>query len=117
MDIRRINLNLLVHFDTLLNERSVSKAAEKSYMSQTAMSHILKQLRDIFQDPLFIRKPHGLQPTQKALNLAPKIKEFISRSNDIFEEQVFDPSHEELVFNAVSVGIGEYFILPIYMLI
>lgn len=63
MDLRKINLNLLLHLDTLLNELSVSKAAEKSFMSQTAMSHILKQLRDIFDDPLFIRKPHGLQPT------------------------------------------------------
>ncbi|TIE07721.1 LysR family transcriptional regulator, partial [Legionella pneumophila] len=52
MDLRKINLNLLLHLDTLLNELSVSKAAEKSFMSQTAMSHILKQLRDIFDDPL-----------------------------------------------------------------
>ncbi|AMQ28413.1 LysR family transcriptional regulator [Legionella pneumophila serogroup 1] len=112
MDLRKINLNLLLHLDTLLNELSVSKAAEKSFMSQTAMSHILKQLRDIFDDPLFIRKPHGLQPTQKVLDLAPKIKKFLNYSNDIFEEDTFNPGNDNLFLKAASVGTGEYFILP-----
>lgn len=112
MDIRKINLNLLLHLDTLLTERSVSRAAEKSFISQTAMSHILKQLRELFDDPLFIRKPHGLQPTQKALDLEPKIKAFLSSSKAIFQEKVFDPQSEKHLFKAVLAGHGEYMILP-----
>lgn len=112
MDIRRINLNLLLHLDTLLMERSVSRAAEKSYISQTAMSHILKQLRELFDDPLFIRKPHGLQPTQTALDLAPKIKAFLNASNEIFQEKEFTPHNEVLFFKVALAGHGEYIILP-----
>lgn len=112
MDIRRINLNLLIHFDTLMTELSVSKAAEKTYLTQTAMSYILKELRELFEDPLFIRKAHGLQPTQKALDLAPKIKTFLDSSKNIFQETIFDPLHEHLSFKGVLSVHGEFLILP-----
>lgn len=111
MDIRRINLNLLIHFDTLITELSVSKAAEKTFLTQTAMSYILKELRELFDDPLFIRKAHGLQPTQKALDLAPKIKAFLDSSKNIFQETSFDPLTEELTFKAVLSVHGEFLIL------
>ncbi|KTC83403.1 LysR family transcriptional regulator [Legionella cincinnatiensis] len=112
MDIRKINLNLLLHLSTLLTERSVSKAAEKSCISQTAMSHILRQLRDLFDDPLFIRRPQGLQPTQKALKLEPKINEFLNTSNSIFQEDIFEPQSEKFLFKTALAGHGEYMILP-----
>ncbi|KTC92322.1 LysR family transcriptional regulator [Legionella cincinnatiensis] len=111
MDIRRINLNLLIHFDTLMTELSVSKAAEKTFLTQTAMSYILKELRELFDDPLFIRKAHGLQPTQKALDLAPKIKTFLDSSKNIFQETTFDPFTEELSFKAILSVHGEFLIL------
>ena len=112
MNIQKVNLNLLVHFNTLLNERSVSKAAEKSFISQTAMSHILKQLRELFHDELFIRKPHGLQPTQYALDLSPKITKFLNCFDDIFQEQVFDHMTEEVNFKLVINSHGEHIVIP-----
>ncbi|CDZ76997.1 Nodulation protein D 2 [Legionella massiliensis] len=112
MDLRKINLNLLLHFDTLLAERSVSKAAEKTFMTQTAMSHILKQLRELFNDSLFIRHPQGLQPTQRALELAPRIQEFLNCSNAVFREKTFDPQKEVLSFRAALAGHGEHLVLP-----
>ncbi|MCW8443710.1 helix-turn-helix domain-containing protein [Fluoribacter gormanii] len=57
------------HLELLLRECSVSKAANQAHLSQTAMSAILKQLRESFDDPLFIRESHGLKPTPKALSL------------------------------------------------
>lgn len=51
---KRINLNLILHLDALLSEKSVSAAAEKVFVSQPAMSSSLKQLRELFKDPLLI---------------------------------------------------------------
>lgn len=112
MNIKRVNLNLLIHFDTLIKERSVTKAADKSYLSQTAMSHILKQLRELFDDQLFVRKPHGLQPTQKALSLEPKVKALLGNINEVFRDEEFDPKSEKLEFKIVFTSFGEQIILP-----
>lgn len=78
MDLKKVNLNLLVYFEVLFTEHSVSKAADKCYLSQAAMSGILKRLRDIFEDPLFIRESHGLQPTPKAIALYSKVKTYLT---------------------------------------
>jgi DNA-binding transcriptional LysR family regulator len=111
MDIRRINLNLLIHFDTLMTELSVSKAAEKTFLTQTAMSYILKELRELFDDPLFIRKSHGLQPTQRALDLSPRVKDFLESTKNIFQENIFDPFTQDLSIKAILSVHGEYLIL------
>ncbi|WP_454780382.1 LysR family transcriptional regulator [Legionella sp. WA2022007384] len=111
MDLKKVNLNLLVYLDTLLNECSVSKAAEKSHLSQAAMSGILKQLRYIFDDPLFVREAHGLKPTPKALALSPKIKTFLTNAHEIFTKDEFDPCTEVVTFNLVLGSHGELLIL------
>ena len=54
MDIREVNLNLLVHFRTLMNELSVSRAALRAQLTQPAMSHILAELRKLFDDLISI---------------------------------------------------------------
>lgn len=111
MDLKKVNLNLLVYLDTLLNELSVSKAADKSNLCQSAMSGILKQLRDVFEDPLFIREAHGLKPTPKALELMPKIKTFLTYADEIFSKDEFDPSTEIVTFNLVLGSHGELLLL------
>ncbi|MCW8444531.1 LysR family transcriptional regulator [Fluoribacter gormanii] len=111
MDLKKVNLNLLVYFDTLLSECSVSKAADKSHLSQAAMSKILKQLRYIFDDPLFIREAHGLKPTPKALVVSHKIKNFLNTANQVFEKDEFDPRNETVRFNLVLGSHGELLIL------
>ncbi len=111
MDLNRVNLNLLVHLELLLKECSVSKAAKQAHLSQTAMSAILKQLREIFDDPLFIRESHGLKPTPKALALMPKVKTFLTCANEIFANDKFDPSTEVAVFNLILGSHGELLIL------
>lgn len=111
MDLKRLNLNLLVHFDNLLNECSVSKAANKSHLSQAAMSGILKQLRELFDDPLFVREAHGLKPTPKALALMPKIKTFLTNANEIFTDDEFDPAIKIASFNFILGSHGQLLIL------
>ncbi|MCL5272504.1 MAG: LysR family transcriptional regulator [Gammaproteobacteria bacterium] len=111
MNFKKVNLNLLMYLEVLLNELSVSKAAEKSNLSQAAMSGILKQLRIVFDDPLFIREAHGLRPTPRALALTPKIKAFINFADDILIKEEFDPYAEIATINLVLGSHGELLIL------
>ena len=69
MDIRelgRLDLNLLVALEALIEEGSVSKAAERLFITQSAMSKTLGRLRELFDDPLFIRRGSGMVPTPRA---------------------------------------------------
>jgi DNA-binding transcriptional LysR family regulator len=73
MDLRRIDLNLLVIFDALMAERSISRAARKIGLTPSAVSHALRRLRDTFNDPLIERTPEGMVPTQRAQDLAKSV--------------------------------------------
>jgi hypothetical protein len=69
-DLRTLDLNLLKTLDALLDERSVTRAAARLALTQPAVSGMLNRLRDYFDDPLFIRAPHGIVPTTRAEALA-----------------------------------------------
>jgi DNA-binding transcriptional LysR family regulator len=68
-NIVSLDLNLLKVFDALLRERSVTRAAAAVGLSQPAASHALARLRELFSDELFVRLPHGMEPTPRALEL------------------------------------------------
>jgi len=89
--LSRIDLNLLVAFSVLLQENNVSRAAEKLYMSQSAMSRVLQKLRDMFDDPLFLRESAGLKPTIKALELAKGIEPLLANISTYIQNEQFDP--------------------------
>src|SRR5438046_2006409 len=80
MDLRRADLNLLVVFQVLLAERHVGRAAKRLTLTQSAASHALGRLRDLFGDPLFVRHPKGVEPTTRALALAPAIADILTRA-------------------------------------
>lgn len=72
-----VDTKLLVIFTELLSKRNATYVAEKMHMTAPAVSHSLGRLREIFDDPLFIRVPHGLTPTPRALELGPKIRDML----------------------------------------
>jgi DNA-binding transcriptional LysR family regulator len=74
-----VDLNLLVLFDVVLAEQSVSRAARRLNLSASAVSHGLGRLRRLFADPLFLRTPKGVVPTARANELAPAIVDILSR--------------------------------------
>jgi len=74
MDIRHVDLNLLRVFDAMLEHRSVSRAAEAIGLSQPAMSAAVARLRTLFNDALFVRTGAQMQPTPRALALAPAVR-------------------------------------------
>lgn len=73
IDLSRTDLNLLVLFDTVLREGNVGRAASALNLSPSAVSHGLGRLRRLMNDPLFLRTPRGVTPTDRTLELAPQI--------------------------------------------
>lgn len=71
--LRRLDFSLLLIFQEIYRSRRSSAAAARLNLSQPAVSHALARLRDLFGDPLFLRKTTGVQPTARAIELAPKV--------------------------------------------
>lgn len=82
-NLRKIDLNLLRVFDAIYAERHVTRAASRLLTSQSAVSHSLRNLRDIFQDPLFTRTPDGMSPTALADILAERIGDILAQMQDV----------------------------------
>jgi DNA-binding transcriptional LysR family regulator len=76
--IRQIDGTLLLVLQGLLRHRRTTLVAEQLGLSQSAISHALVRLRRLFGDPLFVRRPHGLEPTRHALELAPRVDSLIA---------------------------------------
>jgi LysR family transcriptional activator of mexEF-oprN operon len=82
-NISRLDLNLLVVFQCLMIERSVTRTAEILSLTQGAVSSSLKRLREQFGDDLFVRSAAGMIPTRRALELAPKVNEALGAVDTI----------------------------------
>ncbi|WGV99759.1 LysR family transcriptional regulator [Vibrio sp. YMD68] len=103
---KNIDLNLLVTFSQLYQYRSVSLAAEKSFVSQSAMSHSLSRLRGLFDDSLFERKGHNMEPTEYAHHVAPVISRLLdSISSELLAKERFDP---EKYGGVCRIGLTDY---------
>ena len=92
IDLRHADLNLLIVFQALLGERHVGRAAERLALTQSATSHALGRLRDLFGDTLFVRHPKGIEPTARALALAPAIADILDRARSVLASPLFNPS-------------------------
>jgi DNA-binding transcriptional LysR family regulator len=99
MNLRSIDLNLLVFFDALIVERSITGAAHKVGISPSAMSHALQRLRETFGDELLERTGRGMVPTKRALDLWKSVSEALQQVQRAVEQQVeFDPRISEHSF-------------------
>ncbi len=113
MDIRDIDLNLLVALDAMLRLRSVTRAADAIGLSQPAMSAALGRLRQLFGDPLFVRAGSTMQPTPRGEELAEPVQRVMSTlRDDILPRSGFDPGTTDRVFTLVTPDIGEVNFLP-----
>jgi DNA-binding transcriptional LysR family regulator len=112
MDIRRIDLNLLVLFEAVYRLRNLTAAGESLGLSQPAMSHALRRLRDMLQDPLFVRLPKGLQPTPFAENLASQVTQGLGVLRGALDKAEFVPATSSRLFRIVMTDIGEYVFVP-----
>lgn len=113
MDIRSVDLNLLVVFDAMARLRSVNKTAEEIALSQSATSGALARLREVFDDPLFVRTASQMEPTPRALELAPVVHRVVQTiRSEILQQPGFDPARAERSFTILTPDIGEVAFLP-----
>lgn len=109
----RYDLNLLPIFVTLMEERSVTRAAERLGITQPALSNSLARLRTTLRDPLFIRERYGIQPTPVALELAPVIADALARIDDLVRgQQDFDPASADRQFTIAPSSYVELALVP-----
>jgi DNA-binding transcriptional LysR family regulator len=93
-----IDLNLLVVFDAIMRDRSVTRAGQRLGLSQPAMSHALTRLRHMLKDELFVRSPNGMLPTPRAEELATPIRIALDGLQQSLEPVQFEPSKATTTF-------------------
>lgn len=113
MNLRQFDLNLLLIFEALISECHVSRAADKVFLSQSAMSHALNRLREQLGDPILVRTEQGLQPTPRALSMAPKVRSALQLlQQSITPNDEFDAHHSTRTFTIASTDYFEAVIFP-----
>lgn len=97
--LRRLDGGLLLVFRELLRTGRASRTAERLGLSQPAISHALTRLRDLFDDPLFVRRPHGFEPTRRAVELGPRVEALIALAHEAMGGGgAFDPATSTRMF-------------------
>jgi DNA-binding transcriptional LysR family regulator len=113
MNWRRLDLNLLVVFDAVMQERNATRAAEKLNMSQPAVSHALGRLRAALGDELFVRTPEGMEPTPQAQHLAPSVRQALADLGAALESnRTFEPQEASRSFVISLNNYGALVIAP-----
>lgn len=111
-NLQRIDLNLLVTLETLLTERSVTRAARRLHLSQPSVSVQLRKLREIFGDPLLSPAPGGMLPTTRAQALLPEIRSALAGIRRVVSHTgAFDPKTAQLTWQIAAADYAEYAVL------
>jgi DNA-binding transcriptional LysR family regulator len=112
-ELRNFDLNLLVAFDLLMQEQNVSRAAERMFVSQSAMSHILQRLRQQLDDPLLVKTPSGMKPTDRALALIGPVKAVLRDvKNLISAREEFVPATSTRRFVIAATDYMDFLMVP-----
>jgi DNA-binding transcriptional LysR family regulator len=102
LNLRSIDLNLIPVFEAAYEERSLSRAAERLAMTQSAVSHALTRLRVLFKDPLFVRHARGVLPTRTADRIYAKLHRSLALTREaVTDRRGFDPKTSERHFAIV----------------
>jgi DNA-binding transcriptional LysR family regulator len=119
IDLSRTDLNLLVLFETVLRERHVGRAAERMHLSPSAVSHGLSRLRAMLGDPLFIKTPRGVTPTDRAIALEAPVAEILARVRGVVATSApFDPRTSVRAFTiGTPDGTAAVFMSPLVRLL
>jgi len=113
MRLNKIDLNLFVIFDAIYRERNVTRAASQLSLTQPAVSNALSRLRQSFDDPLFVRTPHGVAPTPVADGAIGDIRKALELMRSTVDVQSrFDPSKSQTVFHLGMNDLAEALLLP-----
>jgi DNA-binding transcriptional LysR family regulator len=111
-DLKRLDLNLLVVFDTVYATRNISRAAEQLALTQPTVSNALGRLRELFRDPLFVRAGRGVEPTVKAVQMAPAVHEALAMIGQQLAPEALDLSTYKRHFRLLMADVFEPVVLP-----
>jgi DNA-binding transcriptional LysR family regulator len=110
INLSRVDLNLLVLFQAVIDEAHVGRAAQRLHLTPSAVSHGLGRLRRLFNGPLFLRTPKGVVPTERATQLAAPITDILARVSEVVSAaEPFDPVTSRRTF---TIGSPDAVVLP-----
>ncbi|QOL48157.1 LysR family transcriptional regulator [Massilia litorea] len=113
MDLRELDLNLLLVFHEVFRERQISNAARRLRVTQSAVSNALARLRRSTGDELFVRTAEGMQPTPYAQQLAEPVAAALAQLEQALQpQQAFDPGHSRRRFTIAMTDVGELYFMP-----
>lgn len=113
MDLRSVDLNLLVALDVLVHERSVTRAARRMGLSQPAMSHALGRLRRLLDDRVLVRSGRGMVPTARVAELVGPVRKALTDLQGVLGERApFDPAASERVFRLAAMDHAWVVLVP-----
>jgi DNA-binding transcriptional LysR family regulator len=111
--LTKVDLNLLLVFEALLQTKNVTQAGAMVGISQPATSFALSKLRILLNDPLFVRTPQGMQPTPQAVLLAKPVQQALNIiRNDVLQRPTFDLTTTERRFTLAMTDVAEMVFLP-----
>ena len=113
--IRNLDLNLLQPLRALLEERHITRAAQLCYLSQPAMSRALERLRQMFDDPLLIRRGRTYERTVRGERLLQEVQSLIPRLEAMVQGERFEPSRSRERFRLAMTDHASMIILPALM--
>ena len=112
MNLTDFDLNLLVVFDAIFREKSLTRAGQRLNLSQPAISHSLSRLRVAFEDPLFVRHGNQMEPTPLAEELRQNVRNILDLAENTLEDKgSFEPERSTRTF---YIGIQDYPMLPLF---
>ena len=110
--LRQADLNLLVAFTAVAEERNITRAASRLLLSQPAVSRALYRLRDMFHDDLLIRTPNGYEPTRKGQRLLQDLAIMLPRLDRLMAGGKFDPTTEDAIFRIAATDHAALLLVP-----
>lgn len=108
----KLDLNLLRVFDVVMQERSLTKAAERLNVTQPAVSNAIRRLKDALKDDLFVRAGQGIEPTARAMELWSAVHQALLDLGDAIEPESFNPALSEQVFHLGMIDATAARLLP-----
>jgi DNA-binding transcriptional LysR family regulator len=112
-EMNKLDLNLLTVFDAVWRHKHLGLASEELELSQPALSHALKRLRGKIGDALFVKVPAGMQPTARAVQLAPVVQSILASVREqVLTVPRFDPRNACRTFTIALTDVGEMVLLP-----
>ena len=113
MNNANIDFRELVVFQSLMKKRKVGDVALELNLSQPSISRCLARLREHFDDPLFVRTQHAMEPTPCALEVAPSVDEMLDLyHSQLARRQQFDPGKSRRTFKIAASEVGHMMVFP-----